>query len=101
MHDFSAAADRILQPSKIHRLADVLTAPRERGIYAWLFTPGVLPVPDAQYEATDGFELMYVGIAPRRPSARGKESNSRLRNRLNSHAKKDASRSTLRMTLGV
>lgn len=44
---------------------------------------------------------MYVGIAPKRPSTNGKESASRLRSRLTAHSIKDASRSTLRLTLGV
>jgi hypothetical protein len=60
-----------------------------------------VPAPDASYAYTDGFELMYVGIAPKRPSTNGKESGSRLRSRLTAHSKKDASRSTLRLTLGA
>ncbi|PVE19073.1 hypothetical protein DDA93_06530 [Arthrobacter sp. Bz4] len=76
-------------------------APRVKGIYGWLFTPGSLPVPDASYSYTDGFALMYVGIAPKKPDSNGKESTSRLRPRLAAHYNRDASRSTLRLTLGV
>lgn len=57
--------------------------------------------PDAPYASTDGFELMYVGIAPKKPSIDGKESATRLRARLSTHSRGDASRSTLRLTLGV
>lgn len=101
MHHFSPTADRVLHPPSIHRPSDVNGAPRVKGIYGWLFTPGSLPVPDALYSYTDGFELMYVGIAPKRPGANGKESASRLRSRLAAHYNRDASRSTLRLTLGV
>lgn len=101
MHDFSLTAVQILHPHLIHSPAEMNKAPTKKGVYGWLFTPGSLPVPDASYAHTDGFELMYVGIAPKRPSTNGKESASRLRSRLTTHAKKDASRSTLRLTLGV
>ena len=101
MHAFSTTADRVLHPRSIHRVADVNSAPKEKGIYGWLFTPGSLPVPDAPYAKTDGLELMYVGIAPRKPNRAGKESSSQLRVRLSAHARRDASRSTLRLTLGL
>ncbi|GLU58833.1 MULTISPECIES: GIY-YIG nuclease family protein [Paenarthrobacter] len=101
MYDFSPTADRILHPQSIHCPTDMNKARREKGIYGWLFTPGSLPVPDAPYAHTDGFELMYVGIAPKRPSTNGKESASRLRSRLRTHSRGEASRSTLRLTLGV
>jgi hypothetical protein len=101
VHDFSLAAVQILHPGIIHRPTDVNKAPSKKGVYGWLFTPGSLPVPDAPYACTEGFELMYVGIAPKRPSINGKESASRLRSRLTTHSKKDASRSMLRLTLGV
>ncbi|WP_104044049.1 GIY-YIG nuclease family protein [Arthrobacter sp. ZGTC412] len=101
MHDFSVPAVQILQPRLIHMPADVNKAPSKKGVYGWLFVPGTLPVPDAPYAHTDGFDLLYVGIAPKRPGTNGKESASRLRSRLPAHSKKDASRSTLRLTLGV
>lgn len=53
-------------------------------------------MPDAPYETKNGFELLYVGIAPSSAT-----SNSLLRPRLVKHATGDASRSTLRLTLGV
>lgn len=101
MHEFSATADRVLHPPSLHRPTDVNRVPSEKGIYAWLFTHGRLPVPDAPYAHANGFDLLYVGIAPKKPSSKGKESASRLRSRIRSHCKGDASRSTLRLTLGV
>jgi len=99
--DLSPTAAHVIAPSSLTSLADICTAPREKGIYAWWFRPGVLQVPTAAYVEVAGRQLLYVGIAPRKPSAAGKESASRLRNRLMTHATKDASRSTLRLSLGV
>jgi hypothetical protein len=101
MHRFTVTANCILHPRSIHRPTEVNKAPLQKGIYGWLFTPGSLPVPDAPYAHTDGFELMYVGIAPKKPGTNGKESASRLRPRLTAHSQRDASRSTLRLTLGA
>lgn len=96
MPDFSTTATRVLQPGQLALTEDASTAPNEKGIYAWFFTPGSLPVPEGPYETTDGYELLYVGIAPSGPT-----SKSLLRPRLVRHATGDASRSTLRLTLGV
>lgn len=101
MHNFSLTADRILRPRSIHHLSDVDSASPEKGIYGWLFTRGSLAVPDAPYELTDGYELLYVGIAPRKTNGIGEEGASRLRSRLRTHARGDASRSTLRLTIGI
>jgi hypothetical protein len=97
----SPSASRVVAPLVLTSLVDVRTAPREKGVYAWWFDPGALEVPDAAYAMTGDRQLLYVGIAPRKPSSAGKESASRLRNRLTTHATKDASRSTLRLSLGV
>ncbi|WP_091181073.1 GIY-YIG nuclease family protein [Paramicrobacterium humi] len=70
-------------------------------MYGWWFTPDALPVPHSEYATARGLELLYVGIAPRKPSLAGTESNSRLRDGLTAHSMKDASRSTLRLSLGV
>lgn len=63
--------------------------PKEHGIYGWHFR-----VPPA--DGLDADRLLYVGIAPSRA-----ESRQTLRSRLvRSHIKGNASRSTLRLTLG-
>lgn len=99
--NLSPTAIRVIAPRELTSLVDVRTAPRDKGIYTWWFDPGVLDVPDAAYPAVQGRRLLYVGIAPRKPSSAGAGSASRLRNRLTTHAAKDASRSTLRLTLGA
>jgi hypothetical protein len=97
----SPPPEQLLSPASLVRVEDVRTAPKEKGVYGWWFEAGSLRVPAAEHPASRGFELLYVGIAPRKPTGAGIESKSRLRGRLVSHASKDASRSTLRLTLGV
>ena len=99
--DMSPSATRIIAPSATTPLSHVRTAPLKKGVYTWWFEPGTLEVPEAAYSVFEGRELLYVGIAPRKPTSAGKESASRLRGRLTTHATKDASRSTLRLSLGV
>jgi hypothetical protein len=99
--NLSPSAARVIAPPGLTSLVGVSTAPRKKGVYAWWFDPGALEVPDAAYATVEGRQLFYVGIAPRKPSPAGKESSSRLRNRLTTHTKKDASRSTLRLSLGA
>lgn len=101
MSDTEEAIRSLLRPSSPIDPVDVLQAPREKGLYAWWFEPRSLPVPAAPYEKTEGYELLYVGIAPRKPTKSGRESVSRLRSRLRTHVRGDASRSTLRLTLGA
>lgn len=96
MPEYSMAASRILHPEQLARTVSASAAPKEKGIYCWWFAPGSLPVPAAPYEKVEGFELLYVGIAPSSST-----SKSLLRPRLVRHATGDASRSTLRLTLGV
>lgn len=44
--------------------------------------------------------MLYVGIAPKKPSRDGQESKSRLRTRVRYHYRGNAAGSTLRLTLG-
>jgi hypothetical protein len=97
----SPAAEQLLRPASLVQVSDAGTAPKQMGVYGWWFEPGCLPTPALPHPIADGFELLYVGIAPRKPAVGGSSSKSQLRARLASHAKKDASRSTLRLTLGV
>lgn len=101
MPGLSFPAERILNPRELTRVSEVGTAPKEGGIYAWWFTPGALRVPPREYATTDGFDLLYTGISPREPTAAGKASTGSIRSRLRSHAKRDASWSTLRLSLGI
>lgn len=101
MPDHSLTAERILNPLFLRLADDVGIAPASPGIYGWWVKKGALDIPDAPYQEKDGHQLLYVGISPRRPSAAGHKSKSTVRDRLVTHATKDASRSTLRRTLGV
>ena len=67
----------------------------------WWFTSGAVRVPAREYATTDGFDLLYTGISPRKPTAAGKASTANIRSRLRSLAKRDASWSTLRLSLGI
>lgn len=97
----SLTAERILNPQALHSAADVRSAPADPGIYGWWMKKGALGVPETSYQEQDGHQLLYVGISPRKPSASGRVSKGNLRDRLVTHATKNASQSTLRRTLGV
>lgn len=101
MPDISLTAERILNPATLHEAASVHIAPASPGIYGWWTKKGALDVPQAPYQERDGYELLYIGISPRKPSAAGRVSNGSLRKRLVTHATGNASQSTLRRTLGV
>jgi hypothetical protein len=97
----SLEAAALTAPGGLTHLEDVRTVPRVKGIYAWWFAPDALVVPDAPYVRAAERELLYVGIAPKKPSAAGRPSSSTLHTRLATHARNNASRSTLRLSLGV
>ena len=101
MFDFSLAAQRILSPHEFTHPRDVGTVPVEPGIYGWWVRTGSLEIPVADYQQHEDFELVYVGISPRKPSAAGRASQGNIRQRLNQHVNGNASQSTLRRTFGV
>ncbi len=101
MSELSPLAERILAPVLFTHPAEVRSVPAESGIYGWWVRAGSLEVPAADYQQHEGFELLYVGIAPRRPTTAGRASKSNLKKRLNQHVNGNASQSTLRRTLGV
>lgn len=76
--------------------------PKSSGVYAWYFRGGPPGVPTAGAHCVDGWYLLYVGISPRRPRSRdGAPSRGTLRARIRNHYTGDASRSTLRLSLGA
>jgi hypothetical protein len=101
MPDYSFTAERVLSPRELVHPINVGIAPPSPGIYAWWFKKAALDVPEADYQQVDGYELLYTGISPRKPSSTGKVSSGNIKSRLDAHANGDASRSTLRRTLGV
>jgi len=74
--------------------------PRAAGIYAWYFDALPPRVPLAGCMQRGPFTLLYVGIAPKQPSASGAVSRATLRSRLRQHCAGTAEGSTLRLTLG-
>jgi len=77
--------------------------PRRPGTYAWYFDRAALPaiVPIGGAHPTDGrWVLLYVGIAPAKPSPNKVPSRKTLRSRLRFHFRGNARGSTLRLTLG-
>jgi hypothetical protein len=103
--DFRSQASALLMPLRTWTRAEVLNqecpVPRESGVYAWYFKSIPPSVPIANCERFGDLTLLYAGISPRRPSSDGKSvSQQKLRNRIRSHYKGNASSSTLRLTLG-
>jgi hypothetical protein len=104
-HSLTTTAEALLYPRRLYRVAELSDAPtlipQEGGVYAWWFSnapPGV-PIDDAAVH--DGRRLLYVGIAPRKPSAAGSVSTRTLRHRLLTHCRGPIASSTLRRTLAV
>lgn len=95
----------LTRPSRLWSHAEVLVrpspVPAEPGIYAWYFRelPGCVDATDCVRNGDS--TLLYIGISPAAPPKNGKAASRRtLRSRVRSHFKADASRSTLRLTLG-
>ena len=83
-------------------LADRTRIPAQAGVYGWWFRDGPPMVPLEGTVEKDGYRLLYVGIAPRRPSRAGSTSNSTLRQRLaGNHLGGSLSSSTVRRTLAA
>ncbi len=96
---------QLTRPSRLWWRAEVLArpspAPAEPGIYAWYFRelPGCVDAADCVRNGDS--TLLYIGISPAAPPKNGKPPSRRtIRSRIRSHFKADASRSTLRLTLG-
>lgn len=92
----------LTQPARVWSRQEVLTrpspVPRAKGIYAWFFRdyPAIIPAQDCV--RSNGLTLLYIGIGPTRPS---KDTKQDVQKRLRDHYDNDASRSTLRLSLGV
>jgi hypothetical protein len=104
-HSLSALAEALLHPDRLYSVSELCNAPtlipREAGVYAWWFSKVPPAVPVEKTAIRDGRHLLYVGIAPRKPSDAGSVSGSTLRNRLLDHCRGPLASSTLRRTLAV
>ena len=86
-------------PSDIVR--DISIVPKKPGVYAWYFRTIPPRVPIAGCHTHKGLTLLYVGIAPRKPSrGGGKQSRRTLQDRLALHVNRNADMSTFRLSLG-
>jgi hypothetical protein len=88
----------VIHPDKLHRPSQVLDsipADVKRGVYAWWFKNIPQDVPIGGTVVAKSRHLLYVGTGPVSPT-----SSATLRDRLAAHVTPDASRSTLRRSLG-
>ncbi len=90
--------NRLRQPEELFSLDELhgrgSPAPRTGGVYAWYFRSRPLGVPAGSHSFR-AMDLLYVGIAPSTAQSR-----RTLRQRISEHIRDDASRSTLRRSLG-
>ena len=84
-------------PPKLWRRSEMLTPhcpiPRYAGVYAWYFRD--LPVPTESCHTFEDAALLYICVAPSRA-----ESSATLQSRIRTHLRRDASWSTLRLSVG-
>lgn len=97
--------DALLKPSHLFTRQEVLSKPSpvppRPGVYAWYFREVPPGVPINGCQKRKGLRLLYVGIAPQKPSLHRKAPSKRtLAKRLRNHLLGNASSSTLRLTLG-
>jgi hypothetical protein len=104
-HSLTTVAEALLHPDHLYSVTELRAAPtlipRSGGIYAWWFLNGPPGVPLDGTTIHAGRRLLYVGIAPRKPSAVGRPSTRTLRTRLLNHCRGPLASSTLRRTLSV
>ena len=103
-HLYAAECHALLHPAGLlpacRILSDRALVPDEAGIYVWWFDEEIPSVPLNGTLAHGNHRLLYVGIAPRAPSAAGSESKSTLRRRIvGNHLGRRIASSTLRRSL--
>ena len=95
---------RLVHPNKIYSRVEVLSKdcpiPNLSGIYAWFFKKIPPSVPVSYCSKLDDLFLLYLGIAPKKPSREGKKSSQTLRSRIKFHYRGNVEGSTLRLSLG-
>lgn len=103
-HLYATECRALLQPASLLPACEILSdrtlVPDEAGIYAWWFDQEIPSVPLDGTLAHGSHRLLYVGIAPRAPTAAGSESKSTLRKRIvGNHLGGRIASSTLRRSL--
>jgi hypothetical protein len=89
----------LTKPEKLWGYEDIChspsSVPQEAGIYACYFKRFTDKIPVAECITIGNLNLLYLGISPAQVHSR-----NHLRNRIRTHYKRNASASTLRLTLG-
>ena len=98
-------AAALVQPDRVWSRAEVLgrpsPVPAVAGTYAWYFKQLPTAIDPASCVSWSELTLLYIGISPNAPPARGVgASRQNLRRRLRQHYALNAYGSTLRLTLG-
>jgi hypothetical protein len=90
-HSLTTVAEALRHPKRLYGVDELSGAPnlipQEGGVYAWWFSKAPPGVPIDDTAVHDGRRLLYVGIAPRKPSAAGSVSSRNLRHRLLTHCR--------------
>ena len=96
--------EQLIHPQQVYSRKEVLSkdcpVPKESGLYSWFFKNIPSKVPISNCINYKNLKLLYIGIAPRKPTEEGKKSKQTLRNRIRKHYRGNAYGSTLRLTLG-
>ena len=96
--------DALLHPKRLWSRDEVLhnpsPVPKKPGIYAWFFKEIPPGVPTTGCITCQGLTLLYIGIAPQKPTKSGKKSDKKIFDRLRFHYRGDPEGSTLRLSLG-
>jgi hypothetical protein len=104
-HSLTTVTQALLHPERLYGVTELRDTPtlipQEGGVYAWWFSKVPRGVPIDGTAVDKGRRLLYVGIAPRKPSVAGSISSRTLRNRLLNHCRGPVASSTLRRTLAV
>ena len=95
----------LLNPAKFWTPSEISfdssIVPPKPGVYAWYFRQIPPLVPTKGCHTFKGLTLLYVGIAPQKPSKDKKKPSARtLQDRLELHIRRNADVSTLRLSLG-
>ena len=104
-NSMSSERDTLLHPRRHWSRDEVLRnpspVPKKPGVYGWYFKQIPPGVPTDGCVNFEGLTLLYVGIAPQKPTRTGKKSKQNLCTRLRFHYDKGPSDgSTLRLSLG-
>lgn len=104
--NYEQEIESLTNPARVWSRSEVLAQPNpipaSPGVYAWYFREPPWPALDVRdCVIWNGLSLLYVGIAPKRPSLLGtRPSSQTVRHRVRYHYTGNAEGSTLRLSLG-